>query len=112
LAISLRAASHASATYGRQQTIEIEQRPSINRALAYSRLIDGGMRCPPEDCGGIPGFYDFLDAINDPKDPRHDDLVDWYGGTFDANALDIDGITTKLGRIAAHRKAKSAKRTC
>jgi Plasmid pRiA4b ORF-3-like protein len=94
-----------------EHTIEIEQRLSINPALAYPRLIDGALRCPPEDCGGIPGFYDFLDAINDPKHPRHDDLVDWYGDMFDANVLDIDGITKKLGRIAARRKAKSAKRT-
>jgi hypothetical protein len=37
--------------------------------LAYPRYIGGERNGPPEDCGGIPGFYDKLDARADPDIP-------------------------------------------
>jgi hypothetical protein len=33
------------------------------------------------------GYYEFLDAIADPKHEQHDDLVDWTGG-FDPEEFD------------------------
>ena len=51
----------------------------------YPRLIEVTGKCPPEDVGGFPGYYGFLDAMADPKHPEHDHLKDWYGGTFDPN---------------------------
>ena len=47
----------------------------------YPRLIEVTGKCPPEDVGGFPGYYGFLDAMADPKHPEHDHLKDWYGGT-------------------------------
>jgi hypothetical protein len=29
----------------------------------YPQFLGGERRCPPEDCGGIPGYYEFLDNI-------------------------------------------------
>jgi hypothetical protein len=29
----------------------------------YPVCTDGQFACPPEDCGGIPGYYDLLDAL-------------------------------------------------
>ena len=34
---------------------------------------------PPEDCGGIPGFYELLEAITDPTHPSHAHLNEWAG---------------------------------
>ncbi len=34
--------------------------------LSYPRYIAGERNAPPEDCGGVPGFYDMLDAAADP----------------------------------------------
>jgi hypothetical protein len=52
--------------------------PAFGRAkpcISYPRYIAGEWNAPPEDCGGIPGFYEFLDAIAGPdhQDPRHDE---------------------------------------
>ena len=44
----------------------------------YPRLIEVTGKCPPEDVGGFPGYYGFLDAMADPKHPEHDHLKDWY----------------------------------
>jgi hypothetical protein len=29
----------------------------------YPQFLGGERRCPPEDCGGFPGYYNFLDNI-------------------------------------------------
>ena len=32
----------------------------------YPEFLGGERRCPPKDFGGMPGYYDFLDAISGP----------------------------------------------
>lgn len=92
-----------------EHTIHIERSPSADPAAIYPRLVDGALRCPPEDIGGIPGFYAFLDAMSDPKHPDHDDRIEWYGGVFDPAAFDADHIRKDLNRIAARRNRAAVK---
>lgn len=35
--------------------------------IAYPRYVGGEWNAPPEDCGGIPGFYEALDAWRTPS---------------------------------------------
>jgi hypothetical protein len=93
-----------------EHQIKIEKQMLSDPAAAYPRLIDGARRCPREDCGGTPGFYAFLDAINDPKHPDHADSIEWSGGPFDPDSLDIEPIQKNLARIAGRRKRTAAKR--
>ena len=94
-----------------EHKIQIEKLLPIDPAADYPRLVDGALRCPPEDIGGIPGFYAFLDAIDDPNHPEHNELIDWHGGSFDPASFDADRAHKELGRIAARRKRKAAKRS-
>jgi len=75
---------------------------------AYPRFIAGERNCPPEDCGGIPGFYEMLEAKADPEHPDHADVSEWLDD-YDPNELDVFPINGLLGRIAARRNA-AAKR--
>ncbi len=50
--------------------------------------LAGRRACPPEDVGGPWGYADFLDAISDPEHDRHEELVEWSGGSFDPEAFD------------------------
>jgi hypothetical protein len=93
-----------------EHRIQIERSLPAAPAVNYPRFIDGALRCPPEDVGGVPGFYAFLDAISDPKHPDHDDQIEWYGGKFDSTELDSERIRKDFGRIAARRKNASVKR--
>ncbi len=37
----------------------------------------GKRACPPEDCGGVGGYYEFLAAISDPKHEEHQEKKEW-----------------------------------
>lgn len=75
---------------------------------AYPRFIAGERDCPPEDCGGIPGFYEMLEARADPTHSEHTEFSEWLDG-YNPDELDIFPIQVALGRIAARRNA-AAKR--
>jgi hypothetical protein len=61
--------------------------------------LAGKRSIPPEDCGGISGYYEFLKAIRDPKHPDHEDMLTWAGGDFDPERFDIEEINRLLGMI-------------
>jgi hypothetical protein len=45
--------------------------------VRYPVCIDGALSCPPEDCGGIPGYYRCIEVLR-----RQDDsegLLSWLG---------------------------------
>ena len=47
-----------------QHRIIVEKlKPAEPGASLYPQFLGGERRCPPEDCGGFPGYYDFLDNI-------------------------------------------------
>jgi hypothetical protein len=94
-----------------EHVIKIQKILPADPAANYPRLIDGAGRCPPEDVGGVPGFYAFLEAIADPDHPDHEDQRDWYGDTFDPADMDRTRIDKQLAAIAARRKRALAKRT-
>jgi hypothetical protein len=58
----------------------------------YPRCLAGARRCPPEDCGGIGGYADFLQAISNAKHPEHKAYIDWVGGAFDPEAFDASKV--------------------
>lgn len=75
---------------------------------AYPRFAGGERDCPPENCGGIPGFYEMLAARADPTHPDHAAISKWLD-EYDPDELDVFPIEVALARIAARRNA-AAKR--
>ncbi len=45
--------------------------------FGYPTLLDGAETAPPEDVGGIQGFYDFLEAYRDEQHPEHKEMKAW-----------------------------------
>ena len=54
----------------------------------YPRCVAGEGRCPPEDCGGVHGYVEFLQVIADPEHEEHESTLRWAGGAFDPVAFD------------------------
>lgn len=46
-------------------------------------LLSGKGMCPPEDCGGPPGYATMLEALKDPDHPEHDEYREWLGMSDD-----------------------------
>ena len=40
-------------------------------------LARAAYTCPPESCGGVPGFLNLAQALHDPNHPEHADLRAW-----------------------------------
>ena len=62
----------------------------------YPVCIKGRRACPPEDVGGIWGYYYFLEAIADPEHEEHDQYLEWAGDEFDPAAFDLEGVNQAL----------------
>ena len=61
------------------------------------KCIKAVRQCPPEDVGGLPGFYDFLEAMEDAAHPEHVAVRDWMGGEwFEPETVDLDQINEDL----------------
>ncbi len=53
------------------------------KGTKYPRCVDGESKCPPEDCGGVYGYFDFLKAVLDPTHEEHERMIEWYGKEYD-----------------------------
>lgn len=77
-------------------------RPADER-ISYPRYVGGQGACPPEDCGGLPGFYWLLEARADPQHPDHVDAQEQLGD-YDPDEIDQLSIAVELGRIGQPRR--------
>lgn len=62
----------------------------------YPACIAGARACPPEDCGGMWGYGEFLEAITDPDHEEHEQMLEWIDGSFDPEAFDLDSVNGDL----------------
>jgi hypothetical protein len=53
-------------------------------------ILKGKNACPPEDCGGEPGYSRLLEVMADPKHPEHESMREWLGGLYDAKVFDLE----------------------
>ena len=52
------------------------------------RCLEGARACPPEDCGGVPGYERLLEVLADPSHEEHASMLEWVGGAYDPAAFD------------------------
>lgn len=72
-----------------------------------------GKRCgPPEDCGGIPGYYTMLELKLNPPHPTSKadadrrEMLEWLGD-WDPERVDLAEINQNLGRVRVKKAFKS-----
>jgi hypothetical protein len=81
---------------GWEHTIEVQKIIEPEDGVEYPVCLAGKRACPPEDCGGIWGYYEMLEALADPDHERHEELLEWLGGGFDPDALDLEEANAVL----------------
>jgi hypothetical protein len=68
-------------------------------SVRLPRCLAGARACPPEDVGGTFGYEEFVEAVSDPKNPEHDRMLTWCGGSFDPEKFDSTVVNALLSRI-------------
>jgi hypothetical protein len=83
-----------------QHRIIVEKFKAAEPGVLYPQFLGGERRCPPEDCGGIPGYYEFLNNIASKQSKRRKAALDWYGAPYDPEEMGEQQIVTTLSGIA------------
>ena len=75
----------------------------------YPWVVGGRHACPPDDVGGVWGYYRFLEAISDKHHPEYAAMRKWYGGSFDPSRFDVTAANQALhGKEASAPAARPA----
>ncbi|TQN42143.1 pRiA4b ORF-3-like protein [Blastococcus colisei] len=85
---------------GWEHDVRVEGR----RTAEAPACVDGARACPPEDCGGPPGYAEMLTVLADPRHPDHADVTGWLGGPFYPDDFD-PGAATRRMRNRVRRRA-------
>jgi hypothetical protein len=88
-----------------EHEVVVEKVVAGNSGSDRPLCIGGRRHRPPEDCGGQRSYHNFLAAIRDPAHEAHDAMMEWVGGSFDAEAFDIAAVNRALIALWATRRA-------
>jgi Plasmid pRiA4b ORF-3-like protein len=77
---------------GWEHDLELEAVGHREAGTKYPRCLAGERACPPEDCGGPPGYERLLGILSNPADEEYDEMSNWVGGPFDAQAFDPERV--------------------
>jgi len=71
-----------------EHKIQLEKILPREKNITYPICIKGKRACPPEDCGGIWGYTELLEIINNPEHEEYEEMMEWLGGEFDPEHFD------------------------
>lgn len=77
---------------------EVIESSAFNSSCSVECLKGEG-HCPPEDCGGIHGFYDMLEILKDPSHEEHKRYLTWLGEKYYPDQFDLHSVNKKLNRF-------------
>lgn len=81
---------------GWRHSVEVEDELAAETvAGGVPRVVEGARACPPENCGGIGGYADLVDALRDPRHPDHPGYRAW-ARDFDPEAFDLAAVNRVL----------------
>ncbi len=87
-----------------QHRIIVEKFKVAEPGTRYPQFLGGERRCPPEDCGGILGYYKFLNNIASKQSKKRKAALDWYGAPYDPDEVGEERIVTTLNGVAHTRR--------
>lgn len=86
-----------------EHEVVVEKITPPEAGVSYPVCLAGKRACPPEDCGGIWGYAELLEAMADPEHEMRDDATDTLGEGWDAEAFDLKTVN----RYFAPRRRKT-----
>jgi hypothetical protein len=77
-------------------TINFEKYFPLDKEAQLPYCTSGELNCPPEDCGGIAGFYDLLSNLSNKKHEDYKSMKRWVGSKYDPSKVDFGKINRRL----------------
>jgi hypothetical protein len=77
---------------GWQHLAEVKNVLEAEPGKTYPILTDGAMACPPENCGGMGGYFNLVEVMSKKDMNRYKEMLTWIGKHFDATAFDMEAI--------------------
>ena len=85
-----------------EHALAVEKILPAERDLPYPLCIGGKRAAPPEDCGGIPGFYHLVEVLADPNHEDHEDMREWTD-SFDPKAFSLEAVNQRMRKVFRSR---------
>lgn len=76
--------------------IKVEKTLMPDPLLKLPLCVGGANATPPDDCGGVYGYYDFVAAVSDPDHPEHAEMSEWIGRPWDPADFSVDRVNSWL----------------
>jgi Plasmid pRiA4b ORF-3-like protein len=84
---------------GWEHALVVEARVLAEDGAVYPACVAGEGACPPEDCGGSPGFAEFKAVLAGPPSAERDELLEWAGGDYDPNRFDLSAANSAVAAV-------------
>lgn len=81
---------------GWEHSIEVVKIGPPAQGVKYPMCISGKGACPPEDCGGVWGYYDMLEILKNPKHQRYEEIAEWMPPEFDPDYFNVEEVNEIL----------------
>ena len=79
-----------------EHEIVLEKILPLDPDQIYPYCLDGARACPPEDCGGLPGYMNILETLKKPKSKAYKELMEWLDEEFDPEAFDAEAVNEEI----------------
>ena len=75
--------------------IQLEKILPLEPGQRYPVCLAGARACPPDDCGGPPGYERLLEALQNPTRKANAELLEWCG-SWDPETFDLKFVNRRL----------------
>lgn len=79
--------------------IEVVKIVPPDEGVKYPVCLAGKFACPPDDCGGLWGYYEKLEILKNPKHDDYEDTIEWMGDDFDPEHFNLEAINAELATL-------------
>lgn len=82
-----------------RHAIRVEKILPPEPGAQYPRCLTGKRSGPPEDCGGIWGYAELIETLQNPEREDYEEMRELVGDDFDPEAFSVETINAALRQL-------------